>query len=255
MRSIRNTRKGLELATYTWEKKSTGEVIVLAGAIHIAHESFWTTYRETIHSYDAAGFDIQLEGLKKIPKGTQVSERTGELIRAFDSLNAMRDSWMVLTGLTSQHTLHEEYKKYGTQDISMTEMIRLMTDEEKNQLIKMSEENPIEIHVHEGNPEEAAALNRMTGRILLFILRHMSLIRLFSKKSGASSGLSDLVVLDARNQYAIDYAKSSPNLHRFLFWGAAHLKGMSKMLKEDGYQRTKVGWTVAIPRTHKVPTL
>lgn len=75
-----------------------------------------------------------------------------------------------------------------------------------------------------------------------------------SCESGGENGLLERVdIIDRRNEYAVEGVLRSTVDHRVLYWGAAHLSGMVKLLRENGYSITDEGWRVVLPASYKVP--
>lgn len=237
---------GLQAATETWRHKD-GRVVVLAGAMHLADESFWAKTRDSINGAAAEGSMIHLERIEKIPEGHELTERQARIVELMKRFQGSMMRLVSLTGLKYQsQTLTKEYDTYGSHDVSFLEM------SESIDLEKM--EKSMEV----GDPFEELTVSQQQrlGRLMLNVFRFTPLVRKLVTSFGEKTNfMDDDYILKYRNSYAMDHVLQSDNKTHYVFWGAAHLEGMGAILAGEGFKRNLFRkWTTVIPWSAKAPT-
>lgn len=233
---IRKSKAGIELATVRMENPNGDRSVTLIGVQHIATQASWDRDIAELRKLEAAGAKIFLEGVR--PAEGKISEEEASRVEAVTGLMKMQKILADATGLTHQKAAFTEAETtWTTYDISMLELVSELKPSTIRRLQKAAKLDNDDL---ESFPEMALTLLRL----LPFIPTMLS--RIFS-------GDLSKHIIDRRNEYAVEGVLRSNVDHRVLYWGAAHLSGMVKLLREAGYTVTAEQWRVVLPASYKAP--
>jgi hypothetical protein len=242
----RTTKAGLEVPRYTYTHPKTGETVVLSGVIHLAVSDFWEQIDRQLTEATDAGYIVQLEGVAKADPARTISDEVRNAMNAMSRLIGLPKTVASLLGLVYQ-TEGLKDLPYEKVDMNIVDVLEAMSPEHLERLANKGAEEPLDIESLKENIE-------IVGPILLWVFRNLGRISLAMKfMPWVKYPMDDKAVLGKRNEYAISHAVTSEGDHKYLLWGAAHIPGMDKLLKQHGYKRTGVDWLVAIPKGHKIP--
>lgn len=233
---IRKTKAGIELATVRLENPKGDRSVTVIGVQHIATQASWDRDIAHLRELEAAGAKIFLEGV--LPVEGELSAEDGERVAALQGTMGTQKFLADVTGLTHQKAAFTAagttWKPY---DIPMLELVRELKDSTIRRLQKAAKLDEEDL---KAAPELALGLLRLLPFIPTMLSRILS---------------GDLTknIIDRRNEYAVDGVLRTTTDHRVLYWGAAHLSGMVKLLRQQGYTVTSEEWRVVLPASYKVP--
>ena len=233
MRFIRKTSRGLETRTQSYVDP-TGRTITTVGAMHVATPDSWRNLVEYLTSAEENGAVIHLEGVQPVTseKLTEDDERG---INVITTLIALGRSVSQLTGLQYQKDALANAPKWAVHDVTIIDIVRGMDKKILDFLAK------IPLDTISISPKRAvwSLRNISNVRVVGFfvpMVRHV---------------LSALI--DSRNVFAINAALKEDS-DVVLFWGAAHLGGMHRLLLNAGFKPSRTEWRVVIPASYKAPS-
>lgn len=177
-----------------------------------------------------AGYTIHLEGVGKgVPSGD--SEKFG--VEVLRNIMALSRDIGIQTGLVYQKdALNAE--GFVNRDITDVEIVRHVNP----RTLRLLAQIPLdEVKV---SPARTVSALRRVGRLSGLMCFFPVLGSLFR------------AILIPRNKFAV-YSALATSGDVALFWGAAHLPGMTRLLKREGFRVVDSSWWLAIPADHKVP--
>lgn len=248
---IRLRNGNIQVATERWENSSTGEVIILSGACHVATKQYWHTIRDRLNGASAQGMALHLEGIRRVDLDTTtgLTDSDIEAIKATRGLGVVQKKMALILGLDHQREFLESvYAKHGTIDVSELEVARSMTPEQVEKLKNFD--------LPFGDMEPQKRVSKLFRRALWFAFKHVLTSEYFrSRAENGSSFTSREFLITERNKVAIDAALAATEKEVILFWGAAHLKGMGELLDQAGFKRVTTIWDTVAPKQHKPWTI
>jgi hypothetical protein len=245
---LRKTSKGLEAPTDVYVNRH-GQEITLIGVMHVAEQHFWSKLTHKLLNTQGT---IHLEGVK--PFAGDKDKLSKETIQKIETLIKIASFSRILaseTGLVFQKEgiLAElpnglENTGWLNVDLDVHSAVKNINAEE---LTKTSDS--FDKLYTEFQKEDAPF---SLGDFMLFMIRNPKLLKLIAfvtkittKDKDAALGALEGFILDERNKYAIKEAlKVKGNVT--LVWGAAHLEGMGKLLRQSGYRHKNRSWDLLI---------
>jgi hypothetical protein len=217
-------KRGLEVATDTYEKD--GRTVTLIGVSHIADKDFWATTQALISDREAEGASVHYELIERDIEGPR--QRTFDMKTLapvlgmqfqFDGLN-YKDSWTRTDMTASEFLAHATRRgpKAPTEE-QLAEVLRVI-----------------------GGSDKRRRVTRWFMMRLLLAVRYLPL--------PGPMGVPLSIVLGVRNLIAAKAALEASG-DVVAIWGAAHLPGIGKILRDHGFVRTAREWTTAISRSAK----
>ena len=233
---IRKTKEGVELATLRMESPQ-GRSVTLIGVQHIATQESWDRDIATLRQMEADGTHIFLEGVRPV-EGT-VTDDEWTRVAALAEFAQTSAVLAEVTGLIFQKDAFEAAETTWTPyDVSILDIVRELKPRTVRRIQKISQ---MDTEALKSQPELVLAILRLLPSMPGFL----SLV--------LSGDLSKHIV-KRRNEYAVEGVLLSSASDRALYWGAAHLPGMVKLLRERGYNITSEEWRVVLPASYTVPT-
>jgi hypothetical protein len=232
MKAIRKTSRGLETRIQTYVN-NYDKHITTVGAMHAATEESWRELINYLVAAEKDGAEIHLEGVQPA-EGTTEDEKTG--IAALLSLMALGRSVAELTGLQYQKDAFVNAPAWKAHDVTVLDVVRKMN---KKILLYIANIGSEDIRI---SPSKA-----------LWSLRNIHILSFFgsfiplTRQIVGSEG-----ILHQRNYFATEAAFNTQS-DVVLVWGAAHLPGMDKILRRNGYRRESTEWRVIIPAGFTAP--
>jgi len=223
--SIRRTKGSLQVETQVFAKN--GRKVVLCGVMHIAEPSFWGYVNELVKGAEARGHEIQYEGVKN---------DMGRIVHLGPNIGPIAEA----VGLQGQH----DGLKYGTDwvcsDIKLTELLQGVSTEKLAKVEADSVETSKTFKDILAGPEGKSAAK--------FVRWVLGYVHILSKFPSGTFGIRRSVILGRRNASAYEAIKSTPK-NVTTIWGAAHLPGIGKMLRADGYKLSGSTWVTVVGPT------
>lgn len=233
---IRKTKAGIELATVRMANPKGDRSVTIVGVQHIATQASWDRDISHLRELEAAGAKIFLEGVRPLEGEATAEEQ--ERINSLQGIMNIQKFLAEVTGLTHQKAAFAAAETTWTPyDIPILELVRELKPRTIRRLQKIAK-------LDDENLKEAPELALVVLRLLPFIPTLLSRIL---------SGDLTKHIIDRRNEYAVEGVLRSTVDHRVLYWGAAHLSGMVKLLRENSYSVTDEGWRVVLPASYRVP--
>lgn len=212
--------------------------IVLIGMIHVAPAEFYQRVRHLLECYDEADYRILIEGMGRVADDDfGLGEFDRGLLEHYEQLReraSLINSMMAgATGMVTQLDAFPDWRKWERADLSALEMMRLRGIKP----IPPMDERVISAFA------ELLAKPRAQEAIYRFV---KSMPRMLAALWPLHSMLGSLV-LHHRNRHVILNALST-KANAVLPWGAAHLPGMGKLLRQNGFELAEQSWVLAYPR-------
>lgn len=233
MRFIRKTSRGLETRTQSYTD-SNGRTITTVGAMHAATPESWVALVDYLTAAEKSGATIHLEGVQPVPD-VKLTEDEKRGISVVTTLISLGRSVSELTGLQYQKDALANAPKWAAHDLTLLDVVRGMDIKIINFLSEIPLDN---LNI---SPKKAVWSLRNINNIR-FIGFFIPMVR----KVLAS-------LIDNRNVFAINTAIAEKG-DVVLFWGAAHLSGMHKLLLDAGFVPSKSDWRIVIPSSYDVPS-
>jgi len=218
----------------------TDKEIVLVGMMHIGDKEYYQQVQKLIDSF--LGYKILYEGIKKLSE-EEISKLSPKEVKIFKKIEKNMNDRSVIAAL-----LRIQDQKKGLlydphwicTDMTLFEFIKRLLESKTDSMFTSETRLPKKLAKFEKLLFAwmfDLALERMSG-IMLFA----KFFGLFSKKERS---LEKLIVHD-RNIIAINSILAHvKDFNVVSIWGAAHLPGMVKELKKNGFRQEKKSWLVA----------
>lgn len=227
MKSIRIHKGDLQVASHRFYNPMTGRHFALIGVCHVSDGYFWDQLQRDIEAmqrllvraevhYEGVLADHLTEKPEPDDTFTQFSEALG-LVYQRDGLT-YHPHW-IRTDLTMKQVLAKLAKpeEFLDKQAKLKTALRDMTDYAND------------------DPAVGTWIRRAMRYILPF---HHTL----NRKSNEYS-----VLIDQRNRHAVSTMVAT-GTDIITLWGAEHLKGMSNILINCGYEHTRTYWNTCVPR-------
>ena len=233
MKFIRKSYRGLETRNQSYVD-SNGRTITISGAMHLSTPEAWKSLIAYLVEAERNGASIHLEGVQPVPD-VVLTEQEQKGITVISGLIKMGKSFAAITGLQHQTDAFLDAPKWEKHDLNLLEVVKGIDDKTVN-LIAGFPVDSINISGKRAvNSLRNINLTRIAGFFIPMVRRLMS------------------ALIDSRNEYAINKAIETKG-DVVLFWGAAHLSGMHKLLVKAGFKPAKTEWRVVLPNSYKAPT-
>ena len=232
MRFIRKSEIGLETRTQSYTNRN-GRTITTVGAMHAATPESWVELIDFLVLAESKGSVIHLEGVQPA-NDSNISDFERKSIAAMTSLISLGQSLSELTGLQYQKEAFLQAPRWEKHDLSIIDVVRGMDDKTLEFISGISVEG---INI---SPEKAIWGLRNINRVRWIGFFVPTVRRLLAS------------LIDDRNVFAVKQAIAE-NKDVVLFWGAAHLPGMHKLLRKAGFKPTKSSWRLVIPSSYVSP--
>lgn len=218
----------------------TGKEIVLIGMMHVGDKEYYQQVQKLVDSL--LGYKILYEGIKKLSEEETLKLNPNE-IKILKKIKKIMNNGSVISTL-----LRIQDQKKGLQydphwictDMTLFEFIKRLSESKTDSIFTSDTFLPKKIAKFEKLLFAwmfDLALERISG-IMVFA----KFFGLFSKKERS---LEKLIVHD-RNIIATKAILAHvKDFNVVSIWGAAHLPGMVKELKKDGFRQEKKSWLVA----------
>ena len=229
------------IATYTNDK---GQVVELVSAVHVGERKYYQTLDKRFAGYDSLLYEMVKPKNAPAPLPGQ---RSDSMISAFQML--LKD---VLELEFQLDAVDYQAKNFVHADLDAETFTRLQSERGENLFTLMlrtmldelsrptqaPEVTLTELIVAFTSPDRARHLKMMLGRQFEDI----------EKKVAGFEGPGGSVILGERNRKAVAVIKervAKGEKKIGLFYGAAHMAGIEKDLKEMGFKRTGTEWVTA----------
>lgn len=233
---IRTVSGDLQVAVDTYHRAKDGRRITLVGMVHVADRRFFDRVQMLVAKRESAGAVVHYERIRPI---TDESATDAELALAV-RLRKLGDHALLadLVGLQMQTRSLQYQRHWANTDMTVLQLLRTM---------------PEPADWVAGMERAATSLDDMDDqqrrdakRVVGWIVRHLPLVsRLTAWKRGGQGRRQARVLIDARNQVAIDAALTETR-EVVALWGAAHLPGIAAGLEREGFRRVSTKWLTAV---------
>jgi len=227
----------LQIAVHAYRHPTTEHQISVVGTAHIGDDHYYRQVAEFVSAREAEGAVVHYERVRK-GAGEQMADFTGPERHVLDIFRALATGQRRLgmfLGLTHQFARLTPRDEWLNADMTDLELIRALGVDGAPRRVPPVDELFDEL---ERAPWWFAAGFRTLVRALLR-LATWSAPRLRWRNRWPDSR----IVVDARNQLAVQAALSAPQDRPLvMIWGAAHLPGIGALLAASGYARTETRW-------------
>jgi hypothetical protein len=245
---IRLTSNGLKVPKEVWRNKE-GKEVTLLGAMHVADEQYFDVIRDALTIAIDDGAHLHLEQIKSIEDKSGLSDHERLFLQHMKYQKEDRKVMAEAAGLVDQGTcLKDIYDTHESEDVSILELF---------------DENKV-IAYHKSVQEHLAGTDAMSSlrdlmkaspsiarKVVRTFVFFMPFIHRFAKYMPSDLTMDMEVILNRRNEFAMNALLSDTGDKHVLFWGSAHLPGMGEILKAHGYKRVSRSWNLAVARKSK----
>jgi len=231
MRFVKNSPKGTELKVQEMVRPSDGKTIVLMGAMHAASRESWEDLTEVLRAYQSEDYEVHFEG---VHPGHPVTDYEKTRVDIMQNLMNVGRKAAESTGLVYQKDALAHFSGALNYDLDIVTIARGLSDKA--------------VKLLGGIPLDEI---KITPSRMLWSLKHMSWIINISKFLPSTRSILGKAIVDDRNKYAISRALESEH-DVVLFWGALHLDGMRKLLRQNGFVDGTASWRIVIPRDYEI---
>lgn len=186
--------------------RRNGRSVLLIGVAHIAEKQFWDELNNFIPTL---GYDVHFEGIGK-PK---TSTKIGGYAEVADFIGLLDQG----RGLNYDPT-------WRRTDLTFAEISEALGAKRMDRM----ERDAAEL----ADIKESGFSTRTLRKVLVVVLSFMPI-------------LPNRVILDRRNGIAVKHIEDSAN-DVCAIWGAAHLPGIERKLRANGWKRAEESWHVTI---------
>ncbi len=239
VKGIRNTGGNLETPVVFYEHPKTMRKIVFIATIHLAESEYFAALQRLIESL--SGYKILFEGVGKLsPQEEQaLTKKERDVARHFDYIFGLMSKIGAVMSLQYQKEGLAYDSSWVNTDMCLYDLIQLFAKYDIR-LLKKKELNDL-------FDDESARLftrwsiNKLFSRFVSVAVV-IDALTFFSK----NKRLLKKFILESRNEEAvrgIDMYVAKGNV--VTIWGAAHLHGIEKRLKQAGFREVRREWFTA----------
>ena len=226
---IRRKGKTLYVPVVNLYNKRTQQRITFLGCIHIGNNGYYRTLEHII---------------AQNPHATVLCEGKKDTFTDQDKIAKHPYTLLAnMMGMVTQFTMqYQEHWEYNDLDEKLDQLSRIMKFLSK----KQKDGKTLEDQLRAMKPKE----KEYTGKLLSWLLMNMTFFSLIGKlrKKKWKQRVIDHVILDMRNEHAINEVDKRKDAHIILLWGAAHYPGMKSLLMKRGFEQTDRDWIPALTR-------
>jgi hypothetical protein len=240
MKYGRRTSNQLLLPILTFRHPDTEHTIRLVGVMHAASAESWADLNQRLRDLDAAGNVTLLEGIRK-PTDAEMEEAGPELRQRVADLRYISEAtkdFVHALGLTYQHEGLVKPARARNADLTILELARHADSDAIAKGVVAAKKQGIDVTDDTG----AQVASWVVFQIFATLIG--TPIRAFLP---AAKYLPENLVIQERNAIAIGLALQERS-DVVLPWGAAHLPGMVKLLRHNGYRRVDTTWRTTLAR-------
>ena len=216
MKTTRLRAGGIQVSRVTLRKLS-GHEITIQGTIHVGSQVFYQKVLSLMRKFDG---EVHLEGIKSSEGYDVPMQMLGLVYSGIQSLLGLEKQ----TDYINRSLLHDS-NKYKNHDLAFSQVMDFFG---RDLIEGITAFSTLDF--------DGIALKVGSSPLPLFFLAKTITEDMSGKE----------IVLDKRNEFAIAEAVQSPE-NVFLFWGAAHIKGMVALLEEQEYRIVHTQWETVIP--------
>jgi predicted double-glycine peptidase len=243
-RNVLRVKEGVMYTpVYEFDHPVTKSNVALAGAIHIGEPPYYQTITDYLLRQEGAGAEIHYEMVKPPTEHEQASysdvvlaaaELQGGLRFVFELMADSLDAVHQKDAVAYQASWHNY-------DISVTEIIRLLGDENAQELIQKLKELEQSFQKIKENISADTLQLLMRG-----ITRAMPTLSILKDLGIIGDKHLDKIIVDHRNDVALNAVRETldkdPDQDIALLWGAGHIPGLKSGLEQLGYRTTTRRW-------------
>lgn len=218
----------------------TGKKVVLIGMMHIGNQEYYQEVQKLVDSL--SGYKILYEGIKKLNE-EEISKLSPKEVKIFKKIEKNMNNRSVMATLLriqdqKKGLLYDSH--WICTDMTLFEFIKRLSESKTDSMFTSEPRLPKKLAKF-----EKLLFAWMFDLALERISGIMVLAKFFGLFSNKERSLEKLIVHD-RNIIAINaILEQVKDSNVASIWGAAHLPGMVKELKKDGFSQEKKSWLVA----------
>jgi len=242
--AIRTTEGSLDLATVTYAD-ARGREVVLIGMQHVADAQFFRDVAAALDREEAAGSAILYEDVRS-PTDEQydgLSEEDAAILRAFEGVFTEQAAMAASSGLVHQMDALPPRDSWTRSDIDILEMIGLIRRHGLERCLGQY------LGAADADASVPDGPNPFAELLTDFQFRHAHVMELATWLGTLRPKARKLrrLILDRRNEVAVECIRQAliSNRRVAAIWGVAHLPGIGRLLKRDGFSVTEVTWNTA----------
>lgn len=228
----------LQSPVVTFEKDETSPKIIFVGAVHVGEEQYYQQVQNILDRSFELGDSILVEGVGKndIPEQEMTSQQKDKLTQ-MDKLFKFQSKIPPMLGLIHQRDGINYNPQWKNSDTSLKEIVNLMVEQDAEALspedMKRLEELFTDPKVQKLLP---ISLDIAFSRILPYLSDKLSM-------TAKQKKFQRIITENREGQlFASVCSELNKKENVVLFWGSAHLKGMTKRLHDLGYYETDRKW-------------
>jgi len=211
----------------------SGKRITTVGVMHAATDASWSELIDFLKEKENQGAAIHLEGVQEAVGRTDYERAS---INTLTSLMMLGKKIANLTGLTYQTDAFANAPRWEKHDVTKLDVVQKMSQKTLKVLGQVSAEDIT-----------------ISPRKALWSLRNMHIIAPLGNLIPFTRGIiSSEGILHQRNRFAVSAALDTDR-DVVLVWGAAHLPGMDRILRDAEYDRSAHSWRLMLDSSYEAP--
>lgn len=231
---IRIRKNAIEMPIIFLEDGCKREVI-LVGACHISDQDYFSNVQFFLDSHEKKGYKILFEMVGAVSRKEKkmLVGRARRLFYGFNKLFGYIGQIPVLLGATYQKTGIKYSDSWINTDISIGDLVKRLA---------AAGVKPFQVpDVDMTNATVQMVLRLFFNYGMGNIMAVMTIMPLICKRDNGFQS----VILDYRNEVAVQGIVDHIDHNVISFWGAAHLPGMVKLLQKHGFKEVRKEWIPA----------
>ncbi|MBI1999480.1 MAG: hypothetical protein HYS74_02420 [Parcubacteria group bacterium] len=240
VKGIRSTNGKLQTPVVFYEHPITKRIVAFVAAIHIGEPAYYTALQRLIDSLK--GYKILFEGTGKLsPQEEQaLTEKERSVARQFDFIFSLMRKLAEVMPLQFQKEGLTYASSWVNTDMKLYDLIRSFAQQDIC-LVKKEEYIDGLFSSESGQATTRWFVNKLFSRFVPVAVI-VAGIAFFSRDKRMAKRL----ILDARNEIAFrGISEHLDDGNIVTIWGAAHLRGIEKRLKQAGFREVRREWFTA----------
>lgn len=219
-----------------FKHKETGRELLFVGTMHVGEKEYYGEVLRIIN--ERPSYKVLYETVRPMSEEDKdsLNEKERNVLRLIGSFKKFQKELCRCLSIVDQSSMIPTKDSWVNSDISMRELIYLLAKHD----VKLGvDESKIDWFFENGNQARWVLAGALRNIVPLGIIVGLASLIIPSFR------IENEIILNFRNDIAIEHIRRIANDDIVLTWGAAHLPGIANGLKTLGYREVKKEWLSA----------
>ncbi len=238
--NLRTMKGDVQTPVVYFLNQNTKRMVILVGVVHLGEKSYYAQIRELLASLD--GFTVLYEWIKALSdeEKSKLTEKSEKIVKEFESYGKSSRMICEILGLQPQKEGLPIEAKWINTDVRAFELINYFVNHNLNFMKDIGKIEKL-LGAESDQVLDKWLLNGTFKRIIVVMV-----FAGFYSKLTRKRRLKHDFLINQRNVVAVEGIREHLAKGNVVaIWGAGHLPGIAKMLKQDGFSVVGKEWYTA----------